>query len=124
MKLIPVGFFRELSDDAEEQERLPSLRDALSSLPQDNEEKIVLYLRQGVCVAAIGRYLEDVLDPSCRLPLCRHLHTDGTYLWRLDVAHYVEKYHLRLPREFVEHMTKLNWQPPREEQLDLASWEV
>ena len=123
-KLIPVGFFHELSDDPDEQRALPSLRAAISEAAQENEEKIVAYLRGGICLGARGCYVEDVLDPTSRLPLVAHSYTDGTYLWRLDIAHYVEKYHLRLPPEFIRHMAAMNWQIPAKEQLKLDLLEV
>jgi hypothetical protein len=123
-KLVPVGFFRELSDDPGEQRALPSLVDALSESPQENEDKIVAYLRSGICLGARGCYVADVLDPTSRLPFVAHSYTDGTYFWRLDIAHYVEKYHLRLPPEFIRHMAAMNWQIPAKEQLNPDLLEV
>lgn len=123
-KLIPVGFYREFTDDPSEQQVSPRLIEALNEVPQDNEEKVAAYLRNGVCLGARGGYVSDVLDPSSTVPLVPHLYTDGTYLWRLDVAHYVEKYHLRLPLDFVRHMASMNWQPPTKEELDVSRLEV
>lgn len=121
MKLIAIGFYREMDP---EEEGLPSIREAVSQSPQQEEDKIIAYLRNGICIGARGCFESDVLDPSCRLPLFGHSYTDGTYLWRLDLAHYVEKYHLRLPLDFIEHMRSLNWQPPKKEQVDVESLEA
>jgi hypothetical protein len=123
-KLIPVGFFHELSDDPDERRTLPSLCAALSQTPHDDEARIVSYLKSGICVGARGCYVEDVLDPSSKAPLHAHLYTDGTYLWRSDIAHYVEQYHLRLPLEFVHHMAAMNWHVPDEEEVDVDLLEV
>ena len=123
-KLVPVGFYRELTDDPDEQQGLPSITEAVAESPQEHEEKVVAYLRNGVCLGARGGYVSDVLDPSSRDPLVPHLYTDGTYLWRLDIAHYVEKYHLRLPPDFVRHMASMNWRPPTKEQVDVNTLEV
>lgn len=117
-QLIPVGFYRELTDDPDEQQYLPSITEAIATSPQEHEENIVAYLRSGVCIGARGCYVDDVLDITSRVPLNPHTYTDGIYLWRLDIAHYVEKYHLRLPSDFIRHMASLNWQPPTKEQLD------
>jgi hypothetical protein len=122
-KLIPVGFYREMTDDPEERQEMPSLAEAVSKLPQEQEEKIVAYLLNAVCIGARGCYLDDVLDPSCKVPPLAHIYTDGTYGWPLYVAHYVERYHLRLPPHFVTHMSSMNWQPPAEEQVDVNSLE-
>jgi len=115
--LIKVGFYRELSRDPGGREDLPSILEAISSLPQEDEDQIVAYLRNAVCLSGIGCYVNDVLDPSSRVPLTPDQCTDGTYYWRLDIAHYVEKYHLRLPPAFVRHMASRNWQPPAEEEV-------
>jgi hypothetical protein len=123
-RLLPVGFFRELSDDPDEQLALPSLGGAVSASAQENEEKIVAYLQNGICLGARGCYVEDVLDPSSKAPLFSHTYTDGTYFWRSDLAHYVEKYHLRLPPDFVRHMAAVNWQIPAKEQVNVDLLEV
>lgn len=120
-KLMPVGWYRELSEDPEEREGLPSMIEFISESPQEQEQEIVAYLRNAVCVGARGCYVDDILDPSCKDVLVPHLYTDGVYLWRLDIAHYVEKYHLRLPQDFIQHMARRNWQPPARDQVDVSS---
>ncbi len=113
--LIHVGYYRETVDDPGSRRGLPSLAEAVSRSPHEEEAKIVAYLRNGVCIGAIGRYFPDVLDPTCRLPILGHRYTDGTYLWPLYTAYYVERYHVRLPESFIEHMASMGWQPPARE---------
>lgn len=123
-KLIPVGFYRELSRDPNAEDALPSITADISNFSQEHEEKVVAYLRNGICIGARGCYVDDVLDPSSRVPLVAHTYTDGTYYWRLDIAHYVEKYHLRLPSDFISHMASMNWKPPTKEQVDIDALKV
>lgn len=123
-KLISVGFYRELTTCPEAQQGMVSIMDGVAESPQEHEEKMVVYLRKGICLGARGGYVNDVLDPSSRIPLVPHLYTDGTYLWRLDIAHYVEKYHLRLPTDFIRHMASMNWQPPTKQQVDMDTLDV
>src|SRR5262245_7394725 len=123
-KLIPVGFYREMTDDPDEQQSLPSITEALSQSPQEFEDKVVAYLRNAICLGARGCYVQDALDPSSTAPLVPHLYTDCTYLWRLDTAYYVEKYHLRLPPDFISHMASMNWEPPTKLLVDPDSLEV
>ena len=123
-KLIPVGFYRELTDDPDEQQELPSITENLSESPLASEDRVISYLSNGICLGAKGGYVQDVLDPSSSEPLLPHLYTDGTYLWRLDIVHYVKKYHLRLPQEFITHMASMNWNPPTKDQVDMDSLEV
>jgi hypothetical protein len=70
-------------------------------------------------MSAKGGYVDDVLDSESTVPLLAHLFTDGEYLWRVDLAYYVEKYHLQLPDDFLTHMKSRNWLPPCEEEINL-----
>lgn len=123
-RLISVGFFRELTDDPDEKQTLPSITDHLSTSPHECEARVVAYLRNAICLGAKGGYVQDILDSSSSVPLLPHLYTDGTYLWRLDTAYYVEKYHLRLPPDFIDHMASMKWKPPTKEEVDMNSLEV
>lgn len=37
---------------------------------------------------------------------------DGTYLWPQGLAHYVEKHHVKLPDDFVQHVLSQKNNPP------------
>ena len=38
--------------------------------------------------------------------------TDGHWAWPDDLPAYVQKYHLALPEQFVQHARANNWQVP------------
>jgi hypothetical protein len=38
--------------------------------------------------------------------------TDGEWLWRDDLAHYVERHHVRLPEDFLESVRANGYQIP------------
>ncbi|MGW4545355.1 hypothetical protein ACWEN4_03135 [Streptomyces violaceorubidus] len=38
--------------------------------------------------------------------------TDGVWLWRDDLAYYVDRYHLALPGDFVAYVGELGYSPP------------
>jgi hypothetical protein len=113
-----VGLYRELYPDFSAGKLYPSIKDAISDTAQEHEPEIIAYLRSAVCLGARGGYVNDVLDPSYKEGLPAHTYTDGTYMWRLDLAYYVGKYHLRLPEEFVRHMAARGWRPPTEEEVN------
>ena len=69
-----VGFDREMYDDEPD---LPSIRDFVRSEPQPDAERIAAYLRNGIALAGVGKYVEDVLDPTSRVALTPGLDTDG-----------------------------------------------
>src|SRR5437660_1339219 len=96
-----VGFFREQYDHAP---GLPSIRDFVRAEPHPDAERIAAYLRGGVGLAGVGKYVEDVLDPTSRVALTPGMDTDGVWLWREDLPHYVTRHNVSLPEEFVAHM--------------------
>jgi len=110
-----VGFFRELRHGMPDG---PQLRSVVSKSPHQNEDRIVRYLRSGVLFIATPGFVEDVLAPG-QIIGSAHIFTDGVWVWPGDLAHYVEKYHVRLPAEFVAHMEDQNWTIPNEESVSL-----
>ncbi|NQU20851.1 MAG: hypothetical protein HQ567_06175 [Candidatus Nealsonbacteria bacterium] len=75
------------------------------SWERDNKAKIVRYLKSGI------RINEDLGFSHCRFsdgPPDEMMGdaelTDGVWLWPEGLAVYVERYHVKLPAEFVAHM--------------------
>jgi hypothetical protein len=97
---------------------LPSLRDAVATSPQDHEQDIIHYLESAPNYSAMGKVVRDVLDPDSGTILYPAVNTDGLYLWPLELAHYVRKYHVRLPQHFLDRMASLNWKPPPQTAID------
>lgn len=108
MKLKKVGFFRELPHGMPD---APLVATLISEAAQNNEGKIIEYLNNGILFIATTGFVEDVLMPG-RFICCPHILTDGIWAWPADFAYYVEKYHVKLPIEFVECMQKNNWSVP------------
>jgi hypothetical protein len=101
-----VGFFRELYDDEPD---APSIREAVRATAHPDESRIVAYLKAGVGLAGVGKYVGDVLNPDSRFAVSPSLLTDGVWLWRADLPYYVATYHVELPDEFVAHMRRNGW---------------
>lgn len=111
-ELVLIGGFRELGGDPDQQEQWPSILDYVSESPQENEDRVVSYLRSARGIAGRSGVEFDVLDPSNRIPMAVSMHTDGVYIWESTLAFYVEKYHVRLPDDFLRHAASANWKPP------------
>jgi hypothetical protein len=111
-KMIRVGLYREFEPYSSRAGRLPSIQGSLASEPHPEESRIVRYLNQGIPVSACGGTFGDVLDPRVPHTLTAHTLTDGVYGWGADLSYYVERYHLRLPDQFIEHMKRNNWSIP------------
>lgn len=108
-KLRLVGFFSELPHG------IPSggsLRSLLSRCSQENEEKIVNYLRNGKCWVACPGIAKDVLSEVDIIIGAPHTLTDGVWAWPNDLAYYVEKYHITLPKDFMTHLANNEWKVP------------
>jgi hypothetical protein len=68
--------------------------------------------------------VSDVLA-SDAVPVARlAVLTDGAWIWPADLAHYVERYHVRLPGEFVEHAAGRGWTPPALTHEELVAVEM
>ncbi|MGK5554789.1 hypothetical protein ACSNOI_24550 [Actinomadura kijaniata] len=105
-----VGAFRELSHGNPDG---PSLRAAVRLRGEPYESVLVKYLRAGSILAATGARVVDVLSSGAEVIGGLALLTDGEWLWYSDLAHYVERYHVRLESEFVERVRRLEGTPPR-----------
>lgn len=92
-----IGEFRELGFP-----HAPSMADAVEQLAEDVRATVERYIRNGLMVAAVPGSSPDVLDGEIHL-VSPSLLTDGTYLWREDLAHYVNKYGIALPEPFISH---------------------
>jgi hypothetical protein len=115
VKLKPVVRFREFPFGTRAD---PSMRDFIAEQPQVNQDKVLEYLRSGHVVALVmGADLTDWLDrPNKANPLINGRReggvtplTDGVWFWPAGLIHFIEKYHLPLPQEFLEHAAQRNW---------------
>lgn|SRR5262249_19581700 len=109
---------REYQEEQVYRQKLPSLKEAASAEPLENEERIARYLESAPGLGAMGKVVGDKLDPSVKVILFPSTNTDGRYIWPSELAYYVRTYHVRLPLDFIQHMASLKWQPPKEEELD------
>lgn len=114
--LIPVGFYRELRGGKPHE---PSLRDVIQPTADPKQANVLQYLHAGEVLVATGGVVSDVLDPTFGIIGPPHILTDGKYAWPAILAHYVERYHIRLPEDFMSHMMSNNWHAPREINMDM-----
>jgi len=96
-----VGFFEELGSS---RHYTKTIRDAVRSNPSPDENGIIEYLKAGHILLDVPETSVDAVTGRAQIVGAPSLLTDGVWLWRLDLAYYVERYHIELPREFVEHV--------------------
>ena len=69
------------------------------------QQQIVEYLKLGKCIASAAGPAKDIFTAKT-INEELTLMTDGKYEWRSDIAYYVEKYNLRLSKDFEDYVLK------------------
>ncbi|MDT0416209.1 hypothetical protein RM574_11975 [Streptomyces sp. DSM 41982] len=111
---LPLGFFSGLPGARPRPARdAGPLRAATRARGESDEPELLAYLRAGLLLHVVRAALPDVLAPRTP-PLTRaaSLLTDGTWVWRLDLAHYVARAHVRLPVDFLSAVRARAHVPP------------
>ncbi len=95
-----AGMFREFGSvkQAEPQE---SIFDHVSGEPLPDVDRVVAYLKGGHILIDFMDSAADVFDRSRQLLGGPTTLTDGDWLWRDDLAHYVRRHNVRLPDDFL-----------------------
>ena len=109
----PVAPFAEFGESG------GSIRDAVGLLPPSDRDSVLAYLAAGVPFSAVPGSDNDVIDGEPTLLSPSDL-TDGRFVWRRDLAHYVRKYDVGLNEDFLAHV-RTGAAPPTE--LDAETWE-
>ncbi|RKT85052.1 Protein of unknown function [Saccharopolyspora antimicrobica] len=86
-------------------------RPALTSV----EERLVAhYLHGGEILLRAYSSDPDEVDPQRAPAVPKQFHTDGTWVWPLALAYYLNEHGIAPPRDFLDHIRSRNHQPPAE----------
>ena len=83
----------------------PLMKDCMEKKPYPHKEAIIKYLRNGTVEFARLSRAKDVFSGEY-IPFEILGMTDGKYFWSNILAWYVDKYNVRLPKEFEAHILK------------------
>jgi hypothetical protein len=83
----------------------PLMKDSLQAEPYRHKNEIAKYLRSGNVEFARVSRAKDVFTGEI-IPHEALFMNDGVFCWSSELAWYVEKYNLRLPKEFEDHILK------------------
>ncbi|MDE6724042.1 MAG: hypothetical protein K2J79_00400, partial [Ruminiclostridium sp.] len=74
--------------------------------PYEGKDKIVSYLRNKgrATLASTGVACDRLTNERIKGEFQFVYYTDGKYSWCSDLAYHVEKYNLRLPKEFEDYV--------------------
>ena len=101
-----IGRYQEFYPDGANRayvENLPKLADQISDMPIEHKEEIISYLNGGEIGLACSAFSHDVFTGE-QLKIREQTRHDGIYEWGEDLAYYVERYNVRLPQDFLDHI--------------------
>ena len=96
--MIFIGF-----EELEPGHNYPKLKESMESEAYPHKEEIIQYLLNGNVEFVRVSRAKDVFTGEYR-PREVRVMRDGDYYWPNLLAWYVDKYNVRLPREFEEHI--------------------
>lgn len=83
----------------------PSIKGSFNADKYEGQEEIIEYMKKGkITMVSVGRDIDIVTGET--IPYEKVFMNDGEYRWTSTLRYYVEKYNLRLPKEFEEHVIK------------------
>lgn len=99
-QLKAAGMFRELGPvrSAEPQE---SIFDSVTDEELPDLTEVVTYLTSGHVLIDVMDVADDAFDPARQVMNGSTVLTDGDWLWRKDLAHYVRRHRVALPEDFL-----------------------
>ncbi|MEV7124815.1 hypothetical protein [Streptomyces sp. NPDC093260] len=120
-----AGFYREIGGRATTADVAPSLRGAVQDVGPWDEDRVLAYLESGLEIYSTMGAERDVLTGEEWIAGSGSLMTDGTWLWPVDLTHYVRRHHAALPQEFLDHIRANDYTVPAvpDEQARRVFWE-
>ncbi|MBC7270788.1 MAG: hypothetical protein H5T76_19110 [Streptomyces sp.] len=70
------------------------------------------YLTSGYPILDVTELTSDVINGAFRVPGGSSVLTDGEFVWRVDLAKYVEHYRIDLPQEFLTAVQRRGFRIP------------
>lgn len=101
--MIIIGKYNELAPGM----GFPSIKDHLQKEPYKSKDAILKHLRGGSVHMVTASRIVDVLSgEATNIELV--FMDDGKYSWSSTIPYYVDKYNLRLPKDFEDHILTQN----------------
>lgn len=79
-----------------------SVGDNLFITDLQTSQRVLAYMRRAKVLAEFISPTADPFNPEH--PVRNILYSDGTYAWDGIVLHWIERYRVRLPKDFLEHV--------------------
>jgi len=106
--------FLEIFDEKDSIEnQVKFLRNSIQNIGIEDREKIISYLKSGQMILFRPQIVADVLSEKEEWIGSTSIYSDGVWLWKDYLVHYLEKYNIQIPPEFILHAERNNWQSPK-----------
>ncbi|WP_157762208.1 hypothetical protein [Nocardia yamanashiensis] len=106
----PVGIYREMYEGRRSE--LPALSDAVAGFEIADRERVLDYMRAAPGIFDVLDVVTDLVDNIDQIMSASSLVSDGTWIWRVDSIHYLGKYDLEIPADFLHHVRRSEYSPP------------
>ena len=96
-------------------------QELVSAIPSSGYplQKVSRYLLAGHPVLDVTELTKDTIGGSFRVPGGSSVLTDGSFIWRLDLASYVQHYSIDLPQGFLTFIENHEYEVPSVERKQL-----
>ncbi|MFJ3659392.1 hypothetical protein ACIPPM_02865 [Streptomyces sp. NPDC090119] len=91
---------------------MPSLRDAARAVGEGDEGRVLAYLDACPEIYTTMGAERDAIADDVWITGAGSLITDGTWVWPIELAHYVRRHHVALPHGLVAHIRARNYVCP------------
>lgn len=92
--------------------QLPSIMDAIGGPTLPDADQVTLYLKSGHTLMSMMDVDDDIVDGAETILSGCSILTDGSWMWRKDLEHYVRRHNLRLPDNLLANIRSNNYQVP------------
>ncbi|GAA0524563.1 hypothetical protein GCM10011581_15660 [Saccharopolyspora subtropica] len=82
------------------------------ALPWTEKRMVLDYLAAGEILLTAHGGSPDELDPQRPPEVPKQFHTDGTWVWPLAMAYYLDVHDVAPPRDFLDHIRRNGHRPP------------
>jgi len=104
-------------------EQFPSIIDVSGAeWDEDEIQKVASYLRSGAIAIASPGIARNVVDGT-QFAATTSWRSDGVWLWPDTLAHYLERYRIRLPAKLIDHIRANGYVVPTVTEHSLRSLE-
>lgn len=118
-----AGMFVELGA-VRSPERQDSILAHVAPAPLPDVDQVLAYLKAGHGLIAMMDLQDDVIDGSRQVMNGSSIRTDGDWLWREDLAYYVERHNVAVPAEFLELIRRRDYLVPELDEVTLEECTV